>query len=138
MLALNGGETPMFDKFEILQLSGDMARHASARQTLVARNIANANTPGYEPMDIGSFQSQKRRLDFASSLRTTRAGHIGASETQNFVGQEIKASSAKPNGNAVSLEAEMVKGASIRQDHQMALSVYSKAIEILRLSAGRR
>ena len=60
------------------------------------------------------------------------------SERQTFVEREVKASSAKPNGNAVSLEAEMVKGASIRQDHQMALSVYSKAIEILRLSAGRR
>ena len=108
------------------------------RMEVISQNIANANTPGYEPMDIGSFQPQKRRLDFASSLRTTRAGHIGASERQTFVAQEIKTSSAKPNGNAVSLEAEMVKGASIRQDHQMALSVYSKAIEILRLSAGRR
>lgn len=125
----------MFDTIEILNLSSGIARHAAARQSLVARNIANANTPGFRPLDIGAFTPQRR--DFDDALRRTRAEHLQAplaagEAPREFIGL------AKPNGNAVSLQSEMVKAAEIRHRHQMAVSVYGTAMDILRSSLGRR
>ena len=37
-----------------------------------------------------------------------------------------------PNGNSVSLEDQMMRAAEVRQEHEMALGVYSKALDILR------
>ena len=43
-----------------------------------------------------------------------------------------------PNGNSVSIEQEMVKAASARQDHEMALAIYRTTSDILRASLGRK
>lgn len=125
----------MFDTLEILNLSSGIARHSGARQSLVARNIANANTPGYRPMDIGEFSPQKR--DFNDTLRQTRPGHFQAQLVGGQAPQETSGQ-ARPNGNAVSLQSEMVKAAEVRHRHQMAVSVYGTAMDILRTSLGRR
>ena len=129
----------MFDKLEILTLSADVTRHAAARQSLVARNIANANTPGYRPFDIAAFQPARSETasNFATALRNTRPGHLA---TQHVAGLEPReqVDSAKPNGNGVSLEGEMVKAAEIRNRHQLAVTVYGTAMDILRGSLGRR
>lgn len=125
----------MFDKLEILTLSGDVARHASARQSLVSRNIANANTPGYRPLDIEAFQPAQRTFDDA--LKRTRPGHLQAPLAAGQEPREVRAG-VKPNGNGVSLQTEMLKGAEIRHNHQMAVAVYGSAIDILRSSLGRR
>ena len=37
-----------------------------------------------------------------------------------------------PNGNTVSLEDQMVRSTNARQTHEMAMSVYSKSLDILR------
>ena len=129
----------MFDKLEILSLSGGLARHASARQSLVARNIANADTPGYRPQDIAAYQPARTEdgRGFQDALRRTRAGHLPGPEMAGLEPREI-VEGAKPNGNGVSLEREMVKAAEIRQRHQMAVTVYGTAMDILRGSLGRR
>jgi flagellar basal-body rod protein FlgB len=43
-----------------------------------------------------------------------------------------------PNGNSVSLETEMVKAADTQREHDLALAVYGKSLDILRASLGRR
>lgn len=128
----------MFGKIEILQLSGDMARHASMRQSLVSRNVANANTPGYRPLDIGDFNALDTRTEFANSLKRTRAGHLGKAEADGLSARAIADVTPKPNGNAVSLETELVKAAEVRNRHQMALSVYGSTMDLLRASLGRK
>lgn len=125
----------MFDNFEILNLSTDIARHASVRQSLVARNIANANTPGYRSLDIGSFEA--RDTEFLNAFKRTRSSHLELDANARWDPRE-RLSESKPNGNAVSLQGEMVKAAEIRHRHQMAVSVYGTAMDILRSSLGRR
>jgi flagellar basal-body rod protein FlgB len=59
-------------------------RGASLRQTLITNNLANADTPGYEPQDV-DFQSQlQSAMDSGSSLGTlnfqssTQTGPVGS------------------------------------------------------------
>jgi flagellar basal-body rod protein FlgB len=123
----------MFQSVEISRMAQAMARHAGARQAVIARNIAHADTPGYKAQDLPGFAASHAAGD---GLRTTRAGH--ATSQVAFAARPVTGgSAAAPNGNSVSLETEMVKAAEARQQHDMALAIYRSVSTILRTSLGR-
>ena len=129
----------MFDGIEIMRQAQAMAAHAGARQGLAAGNVANADTPVFRPSDLAPFADAYRGAS-SFDLRQTRAGHLGATgpapgwQAQDAAG----AATLSPNGNAVSLEAEMIRGADIRAQHDMALAIYRSSLDVLRSSLGRR
>jgi len=117
----------MFDRLEIFTLAGAQARHAAARQALVAQNIANSDTPGYRARDIA---------DFAETLRQVRTRAEGATGDLSFRTRDA-GTPASPNGNSVSLELEMLRGIEAQRAHSRAIRVYGAALGILRASIGR-
>ena len=129
----------MLNSIEIMRLAQGMAAHAGTRQATIAQNVAQADTPGYKARDVVPFAQSYSENDIAP-LRRTRAGHLGFSGPTSQ--PEIQTISSKgteaPNGNTVSLETEMVKSAEVRQQHEMALSIYKSSLDILRASIGRR
>lgn len=126
----------MFEKIEIFRLAHGLAAHATQRQAVIARNVANADTPGYQARDIRPFE-QTFQSSAQPGLRRTRPGHLGG-ETGVSINAKafVDGAETSPNGNSVSLEGEMVKAAETRQEHEMALAVYSTALNILRSSLG--
>lgn len=126
----------MFEKLEIVRMAQAMAAHAGARQAAISRNIANADTPGYRAQDLQPFGSLYEGGSMA--MRATRLGHLGQGKAATFeAGEAVLSGTASPNGNSVSLEAEMVKAVEVRQQHEMALAIYRNASSILRSSLGR-
>lgn len=125
----------MFEKLEIVRMAQAMARHAGLRTEVVAQNVANADTPGYQARDLPDF------ADYVSgngSLRTTRSGHLrGAAETAAEPVEARMKGAGSPSGNSVSLEQEMVKSVAARQQHEMALSIYQSSSRLIRTSLGR-
>lgn len=90
-------------------------RWLSVRQSLIASNIANANTPGYAARDAVPFA--KVLEDAPISMAKTTAGHMeeaprGATpvETLEGVAWEVLHS-----GNTVGLEQELVKAGEVRR-----------------------
>jgi flagellar basal-body rod protein FlgB len=127
----------MFDNLELMRMATGLARHAGVRQEVAARNVANADTPGYRAQDVAAFQDLYES-QVADTMRATRASHFGANEnteSPRFV--EVAGESA-PNGNTVSLETEMMRSAEIRHQHDMATTIYKTSLDILRTSLGRR
>lgn len=125
----------MFEKLDLTRMAQDMAARAGARIGVIARNVANADTPGFQAMDLPSFAETYQ--ENGSAMRATRAGHFGNAD-QPLEPQMRRAKGAgAPNGNTVSLEQEMVKTASVRQDHEMALAIYRNTSDIIRASLGR-
>lgn len=124
----------MLERLEIVRMAQAMLAHADARQGEVARNVAHADTPGYRARDLPPFAEV---YDTPATLRATRPGHILAGGADTPLAQPV-AGAASPNGNTVSLEAEMVRGVEIRQQHEMALAIYRNTSDILRASLGRR
>ena len=124
----------MFEKLEITRMAQAMASHAGARMGVVSQNIANADTPGYKARDLPDFA---QAYQAQGAMKTTRAGHLGAAE-QPVPAPRGQTAMADPNGNTVSLEAEMVKAVEVRQQHDMALSIYRATSDMLRTSLGRR
>ena len=125
----------MFEKLQLTRMANTMAERAGARMNVVAQNIANADTPGYKAMDLPSFAETYR--DSGTAMRVTRAGHMIADDQAAEPTSRRTKGSGAPNGNTVSLEQEMVKSATIRQDHDMALAIYRNTSEIMRASLGR-
>ncbi len=129
----------MFEKLEIFKMAFGLASHSAGRQTAIARNVAHADTPGYRATDIASFSDTYESDNTSFQMRTTRARHsdkplAGTSSFKLFETNDP----ISPNGNSVSLETEMVKASETRHQHELALSIYSSSLNILRTSLGRR
>ena len=118
--------------------------YLSARQQLIAQNVANADTPGFAPKDLKPFTlpaslggqagglapiapSMTSPLDLAAptSSSTTNGWHAIASPD----------SETTLNGNQVVLEDEMAKMTSSRLDYQAAVGFYQKALSMITLAA---
>lgn len=86
----------------------------SARQALVAQNVANANTPGYVALDVTPFA---KVLDH-SALQMAGANpmHIRtpASGPHTVSSKEKETWEVTHSGNSVTLEQEMMKAGDIR------------------------
>lgn len=126
----------MFSRLELTRMAQGLAAHAGTRLGVIAQNIANADTPGYRTRDIADFATTYGAT--AQQMRATRPGHLqtgtGGKTTESFA----SGGDAAPNGNDVSLELEMVKAASTRQEHEMALAIYRATSGVIRASLGSR
>ena len=118
----------MLSDLSLFQVYGAMARHAAESQKTSAENLARANEPGYKAVQIESFSDFMERtgptieqIDFSQSFE-----------------QSLSKMPASPNGNTVSIENEVFRSAEASQQHQMAMTVYSKSLEMMRLALGRR
>lgn len=128
----------MIERLDILRQAQALAEHAGARQSAIARNIANADTPGYRAVDVMPFEELYGRT--GEAMRASREGHIDAAGApagpMRLIERQADAA-LSPNGNAVSLETEMMNAAAARQSHDLALAVYQTSLGILRTSLGR-
>ncbi|SEG14815.1 flagellar basal-body rod protein FlgB [Jhaorihella thermophila] len=127
----------MFENLDVFRLASAMARHAAARQAVIAQNMANSDTPGFKARDIASFSAI---IDDggAMDMRATRPTHLNAREGSDahfrtFVTDE----GADPNGNTVSIEQEMLKAIEAKRSHGRALAIYKSSLNILRTAIGR-
>ena len=131
----------MMNDIGLVRMASALSSHSSTRQSLVAENIANADTPGYRARDLQEF-SEIAETDAvgARRMRATRPGHIGGiNGSLPMTPEEITAFGAEaPNGNNVSIEDQMMRATEVEHAHDLALGVYKNALDILRLGLGRR
>lgn len=117
-----------------------------ARQRVIAQNVANADTPGYQPRDVTekSFASMVARESgqgtggpaAASTLAATNAGHLagtlgdkGAAARRSNRADDFETT---PSGNAVVLEEEMARLAENQMNYDTITSIYRKQVQMLK------
>jgi flagellar basal-body rod protein FlgB len=134
----------MAQDLKILSLAESLADHAARRQELLARNVAHADTPGYRAADLEPFSqtyAARAVIGDAAAFRpaATRPGH--AAGPAGGAGAEARAEAApgaaSPNGNTVALDDQMVRAAEAKLQHDLALGVWRKSLDILRAAMGR-
>ncbi|WP_170786555.1 FlgB family protein [Ruegeria lacuscaerulensis] len=127
----------MFYDLNVFKTAHAMATHAGQRQAVVARNMANADTPGYQPRDLEAFKKAFEKSGGEVAMTATRAAHLnGASAPQPWAEYDV-APSGDPNGNGISVEEEMFKAVEVKRQHDRALTIYKSSMNILRTSLGR-
>ena len=107
-----------------------------SRQKVLAENVANADSPGFKPTDL---KAPSTNSGFGGvSLARTSAGHMSvAGGNGGFDGTGAPRFETTPNGNAVSLEDEMLKVAQNQSDYQLAASLYSKGLSLMKIAIGK-
>jgi flagellar basal-body rod protein FlgB len=114
-----------------------------SRQTILAENVANADTPGYTSNEIEGFS-----LPGATTVRgprpvapmLTNPMHIAGtfSEDSSWNVDDTDTFEITPTGNSVVVEEEMMKVAETQLDYQMATGLYSRGLGLLKTALGRR
>lgn len=107
---------------------------ASLRQTVVAGNIANANTPGYGALDVEPFADILN--DTGLVMAETKAGHI------SVTGAEARAGRTEPSdswdvtlsGNSVSLDDELIKAGEVNRAVALDTSIERSFHRMLMMS----
>jgi flagellar basal-body rod protein FlgB len=117
----------------LLDLAASAAKHAAARQAVIARNVANADTPGYRALDIAPFSPDQDGL----TMRRTHPAHLGA-PGEMTPRADFSAIPADPNGNSVTLEDQVLRGVEAQRAHGRAVTIYSSTLDLLRAGLGRR
>lgn len=128
----------MFERIELINMARAMTDHSARRNVVVARNIANSDTPGFKSRDLKSFVESYRHTD-APPLHTSRSGHLAAPIWSMSHPQEVMDEARNsPNGNSVSLEEELLKLAETKRQHDLSLGIYRSALTLMRTSIGRQ
>jgi flagellar basal-body rod protein FlgB len=104
------------------------------RQRVLAQNIANADTPGYRPRDIGGFQ---RSLANAFAMARTSGRHLDGVGGAARARPERVIGDRAPNGNAVSLDREAMRVADTDTAHALAMGLYRRWVGLFRTALGR-
>jgi len=121
-------------------LTGRMA-WLNTRQQVLAKNIANADTPGYIPKDLKPLQFRDLVQSEGAKLapRATNAGHLqGTKGKERFSGVEQKATyETTPDGNGVVVEEQLMKVSQTAGDYQTATNLYRRYLSMFRTAIGR-
>jgi len=111
------------------------------RQRLLAENVANADTPKFMPRDLAPLQFERTGPQVAAvTLARTSPAHVagGTGGTAQFPLDRRFEFEARPSGNAVSLEDEMLKVASNAMDYQAATALYTRGLGLIKSALGKR
>ena len=105
-----------------------LARYSASRHALIADNIANADTPGFEAKDLQPFSEvyAKAKMNHVA-LETMQAETVLVPDN----------GLASPNGNTVSLEQQMMLSAENKVNYDMAMAVYKKTLEMMKTTVSK-
>ncbi|MEZ5934328.1 MAG: flagellar basal body rod protein FlgB [Alphaproteobacteria bacterium] len=114
------------------------------RQGVLAQNIANADTPDYQPRDLREKDFHKLvkgvagrspRLTVARTAESHMTGK--ASARIGLDGEKLHDPyETAPDGNAVILEEQTAKAGKTALDHQLASNIYKKYIGMIKIALG--
>ncbi len=137
------GETMAISDLPMLGMLKTKMRWYQARQGVLANNVANADTPNFRPSDLKPMEAsqgvRKPGITPVATMRTNAAHLSGRPMGQGsgFEKGETKGWETTPAGNSVVLEEQMIKVSSNQFDFQMATSLYSRSLGLLRTAVGR-
>ena len=118
----------------VLQLASQSAQWLSARQSLIASNVANANTPGYRALDLQPFSAV---LDSTQvTMVTTNPAHMTPTQEEFASARVVESDSPDEtlSGNSVNLEEEMIKLGDVNREYSIGTNI-KRAIHQMLMSA---
>lgn len=101
------------------------------RQRVLAQNVSNADTPGYQARDVAPFAGRLGR-----ALAATDARHLGAGGVTR-ARDDRGTAERTPNGNGVSLDEQALRIAQTDQQHALAMSLHTRYLALFRTALGR-
>lgn len=142
-----------FSQIQLFQAITKKMGWLGQRQQVLARNIANINTPGFKPKDIeapdfgaimrGNAMGNQPPTGGGVPLVVTHPAHFRADPLEDpIIDREVEIAVPdapdRPNGNAVVLETELMKVSKTAMDYQLTTNIYRKYVAMFKTAIGRR
>jgi flagellar basal-body rod protein FlgB len=107
----------------LFALATKQAQWLAVRQSAIAGNIANANTPGYTANDVEPFEKVLNRTNV--TLASTQSGHLGSGVAGSGIGVKPQEYSGAimPSKNTVVLENELMKAGEVRRAFELNTAI---------------
>lgn len=97
---------------------------ATAKQTALASNIANVETPGYKRVDLSS--------SFSEHLRTALHGGTISKSLKPEITEDTAAPSQRADGNTVQLDQELLQMSKNTADYEVLTQMTSGSFRLLK------
>ena len=117
----------------LFSLAAQRMKWLDQRQTVLAQNIANVDTPGYTPRDLSPFAATL--ADAAGLLRRDSARQMPGAAPDLLAGR-ARPDARAPDGNAVSLDTQLKNIADTATDQQLVTTIYAKYLAMFQLTLG--
>lgn len=115
---------------DVFALAEKRLEWTGQRQSVLAQNIANANTPGYAARDVRSFNEV-----LAAQAQASKGGGFSGVSSRPVADRTTTDRSI--NGNAVVLDEQLEKVAETDNANQLAMNLYKKYQTMFRTAIGR-
>ncbi|MHC2625577.1 flagellar basal-body rod protein FlgB [Bradyrhizobium huanghuaihaiense] len=107
----------------LFELASSQARYLELRQSTIATNVANANTPGFKARDVEPFNKVLDTMPVRLAATSPSHLQLSAAETDTRATAKKDSWEVVHSGNSVSLEQEMIKGNDVNRDYSMNSAV---------------
>jgi flagellar basal-body rod protein FlgB len=143
------------DDIPIFAMLKSRMGYLSQRQKLIAQNVANGDTPDYQPRDLKAY-SFKATLDQQATGQPYRGGPVSSTASTGVQMMATSATHMAPSrpvspwrspegpdsettldGNSVTLEDQMLKMTDARMNYEAAVGFYQKSMQMLKTSTRR-
>ncbi len=122
---------------KVFSMAAKNMDYLSARQQVLAENIANANTPDYLAKDINK-PNFSEELRHQMPLKTTNSKHfpvIGIQHSSNKVYTPRPTQALTLDGNGVDLEKQLNEVSNTKGTYNEMLKIYNKTKAMIEASA---
>lgn len=108
------------------------------RQSVLAENVANANTPGYLEKDLKEpdFRALVAGASKPVHLTATQPGHITKTSSDMLLPTIDTTTDRTLNGNGVSVEAQMMKVSENTSDYSLITTLYKQHLALIKMALG--
>lgn len=102
----------------------------SARSELLAKNLANADTPHYKAKDINFKEAMAQAVNDMVPIKQTNAGHLGAAGGSSYEANLVYRVPLQPSldGNTVDAQVERSEFAKNAIEYQASLTFLNSKI----------
>jgi flagellar basal-body rod protein FlgB len=119
-----------------VQFQEQALKLSSQRQQLLASNIANADTPNYQSVDLNFAQALERAQSGSANvtLQTTAPGHIAPSSASNSTADAMLYNTAPQpslDGNTVDMDTQRAQFAEATVHYQAAFTFLNGQIKTI-------
>lgn len=133
------------ENLALFQALGAKMDYLNQKQRIIAQNIANANTPGYQPktlkeLDFDAVLKAVESNNGAVRMERTNAGHMPAANkavvpkpTEQRATYEVT-----PDGNAVIMEEQLINSQKNQMDYNMMANLYQKHVSMIKIALGKQ
>jgi flagellar basal-body rod protein FlgB len=131
IIPMDPTRSPMFD------LAEKRLAWTAQRQNVLAANIANANTPGYQGRDVDSFEKVLAGTTAMGPVQT-QVGHMVGTAPRGLASLITNPPSARAlDGNTVSLDEQLTKVADTETTQTLVTGIWKKYMGMFSMALGR-